>query len=64
MLSKSQVHHFDGNNIELGKIILIIHGISVANLFLLFLGTACGKMYRVAVMVISEPGDSDILEVV
>ena len=44
MLSKSYVHHFDGNNIELG--------------------TACGKMYRVAVMVISDPGDSDILEVV
>jgi large subunit ribosomal protein L30e len=44
MLSKSQVHHFDGNNIELG--------------------TACGKMYRVAVMVVSDPGDSDILEVV
>ena len=44
MLSKSQVHHFDGNNIELG--------------------TACGKMYRVAVMVIADPGDSDILEAV
>jgi len=42
MLSKAQVHHFDGNNIELG--------------------TACGRLHRVAVMTISDPGDSDILE--
>ena len=33
-------------------------------LILDIIGTACGKMYRVAVMTISEPGDSDILEVV
>ncbi|CDW88519.1 60s ribosomal protein l30 [Stylonychia lemnae] len=42
MLSKSQVHHFDGNNIELG--------------------TACGRLHRVAVMSITDSGDSDILE--
>ena len=42
MLAKSQVHHFDGNNIEMG--------------------TAVGRLHRVAVMVISDPGDSDILE--
>eukprot|EP00347_Sterkiella_histriomuscorum_P009829 403339724 len=42
MLSKSQVHHFDGNNIELG--------------------TACARLHRVAVMAITEAGDSDILE--
>ena len=42
MLSKSQVHHFDGNNIELG--------------------TAVGKLFAVSALVISDPGDSDILE--
>jgi large subunit ribosomal protein L30e len=56
MLSKSQVHHFDGNNIELGKTLKI--------LFPFRLGTACGKMYRVGVMVIHDAGDSDILEAV
>jgi ribosomal protein L30E len=29
-----------------------------------YIGTACGRLYRVAVMVVSDPGDSDILEVV
>lgn len=60
MLSKSQVHHFDGNNIELGKTSLDIWARNLTTL----LGTACGRMYRVAVMVVSDPGDSDILEVV
>ena len=42
MLAKSDVHNFDGNNVELG--------------------TACGKLFPVSAMIISDPGDSDILE--
>merc|ERR1739844_43040 len=41
MLSKTGVHHYTGNNIELG--------------------TACGKFFRVAVLSITDPGDSDII---
>lgn len=41
MLSKTGVHHYSGNNIELG--------------------TACGKYYRVSVLSITDPGDSDII---
>merc|ERR1712190_157748 len=41
MLSKTGVHHYTGNNIELG--------------------TACGKYFRVAVLSITDPGDSDII---
>ena len=42
VLAKADVHHFDGNNIELG--------------------TACGRLFSVSAMVVSDPGDSDILE--
>ena len=42
VLAKADVHHYDGNNIELG--------------------TACGRLFSVSAMIISEPGDSDILE--
>merc|ERR1739847_109232 len=41
MLSKTGVHRYTGNNIELG--------------------TACGKYFRVAVLSITDPGDSDII---
>ena len=41
MLSKTGVHHYNGDNNELG--------------------TACGKMFRVGVMSITDPGDSDII---
>ncbi|EPZ33792.1 60S ribosomal protein [Rozella allomycis CSF55] len=41
MLSKTPVHHYSGNNIDLG--------------------TACGKFFRVGVMSITDPGDSDII---
>ena len=44
VLAKSDVHHFDGNNLELG--------------------TALGKLFAVSAMIISDPGDSDILEAV
>ena len=44
MLAKADVHHFDGNNVELG--------------------TASGKLFAVSAMVITDPGDSDILETV
>jgi len=41
MLAKTGVHHYSGNNIDLG--------------------TACGKLYRVSVLSITDPGDSDII---
>jgi len=41
MLSKTNVHHYSGNNVELG--------------------TACGKLFRVGVLTITDAGDSDIL---
>mmetsp|Transcript_12365 Transcript_12365/g.18769 ORF Transcript_12365/g.18769 Transcript_12365/m.18769 type:complete len:114 (+) Transcript_12365:111-452(+) len=41
MLAKTGVHHFNGDNNELG--------------------TACGRYYRVSVMSITDPGDSDII---
>ena len=42
MLAKSDVHNFEGNNVELG--------------------TALGRLFGVSAMVITDPGDSDILE--
>jgi len=44
MLAKTGVHHYTGNNIDLG--------------------TACGKYYRVSVLSITDPGDSDIIRTV
>ena len=41
MLAKTGVHHFNGDNNELG--------------------TACGKYFRVGVLSITDPGDSDII---
>merc|ERR1712112_794361 len=41
MLAKTGVHHYNGDNIELG--------------------TACGKYFRVCVLSITDPGDSDII---
>ncbi|XP_068707127.1 large ribosomal subunit protein eL30-like [Montipora capricornis] len=41
MLAKTGVHHYTGNNIELG--------------------TACGKYFRVSILSITDPGDSDII---
>jgi len=40
-LAKSGVHHYSGNNIDLG--------------------TACGKLYRVSCLSITDAGDSDII---
>ena len=54
MLSKSAVHHYDGNNVELGK----------DSKTFISLGTACGKDYRVSALTVLDPGDSDILEAV
>ena len=42
MLAKSDVHSFEGENVELG--------------------TAIGRLFPVSAMVITDPGDSDILE--
>jgi hypothetical protein len=44
MLAKTGVHHYGGNNIELG--------------------TACGKYFRVGILAITDPGDSDIIRTV
>ena len=44
MLAKADVHHFDGNNVELG--------------------TAAAKLFAVSALVVTDPGDSDILEFV
>eukprot|EP00118_Oscarella_pearsei_P028954 m.3346 g.3346 ORF g.3346 m.3346 type:complete len:116 (+) comp9287_c0_seq1:121-468(+) len=41
MLAKTGVHHYSGNNIELG--------------------TACGRYFRVSMLSITDPGDSDII---
>uniref|UniRef100_A0A915E1Z7 Large ribosomal subunit protein eL30 n=1 Tax=Ditylenchus dipsaci TaxID=166011 RepID=A0A915E1Z7_9BILA len=41
MLSKTGVHEYHGNNIELG--------------------TACGKLFRVSMLSITDAGDSDII---
>ncbi|MCP9263090.1 60S ribosomal protein L30 [Dirofilaria immitis] len=41
MLAKTGVHHYNGNNIELG--------------------TACGKLFRVCTLSITDAGDSDII---
>ena len=39
--SKTGVHHYTGNNVDLG--------------------TACGKLHRVSVLTVTDPGDSDIV---
>ncbi|VDD94496.1 unnamed protein product [Enterobius vermicularis] len=41
MLAKTGVHHYNGNNIELG--------------------TACGRLFRVCCLSITDAGDSDII---
>ncbi|CAI5438534.1 unnamed protein product [Caenorhabditis angaria] len=41
MLAKTGVHHYNGNNIELG--------------------TACGRLFRVCTLAVTEAGDSDIV---
>lgn len=67
MLSKTNVHHFAGNNVStknirpseeafkgLWRVIwLIVQQIE--------LGTACGKLYRCSTMAVLDAGDSDIL---
>merc|ERR1711953_263993 len=42
MLAKTGVHHYKGDNIELG--------------------TACGKYFRVGCLIVTDPGDSDIIK--
>lgn len=42
MLAKTGVHHYSGNNHDLG--------------------TSCGRYFRVSVMAITDPGDSDIIK--
>ena len=42
MLARTGVHHYAGNNVDLG--------------------TACGKMFRISCLSITDPGDSDIIK--
>mmetsp|Transcript_4394 Transcript_4394/g.15373 ORF Transcript_4394/g.15373 Transcript_4394/m.15373 type:complete len:114 (+) Transcript_4394:110-451(+) len=42
MLAKTGVHHYNGNNVDLG--------------------TACGRLYRVSCLSVTDPGDSDIIK--
>lgn len=41
MLSKTGVHHYAGNNVDLG--------------------TACGKLHRVSVLTVTDPGEPVIV---
>eukprot|EP00892_Ulva_mutabilis_P009643 jgi/Ulvmu1/7050/UM033_0110.1 len=41
MLSKTEVLHYTGSNVDLG--------------------TACGRLFRVGILAITDPGDSDII---
>merc|ERR1712118_521018 len=42
MLSKTGVHHYSKNNVDLGRV--------------------CGKLFRVCIMSILDPADSDIIQ--
>jgi len=36
--------------------------VKILKIFLIFSGTACGKLHQVSLMSIIDPGDSDILQ--
>jgi large subunit ribosomal protein L30e len=68
MLSKTNVHHFAGNNVSLPKALdpakklLRGFGGSITDKIMqIELGTACGKLYRCSTMAVLDAGDSDIL---
>lgn len=62
MLAKAGVHHYHGGNYKdlQGFLISLCIVLSDNN----ELGTACGKLFRVGVMAITDPGDSDIIATV
>ena len=55
ILGGAKVCHFEGNNVELGKLNTLKFNIFIS------IGTASGRLHRVCVMSIQEVGDSDIL---
>ena len=56
MLSKTGVHHYTGSNLFFKNERNIDSKIDNLDL-----GPACGKYYRVGVLSIVDPGDSDII---
>lgn len=65
MLSKTNVHHFAGNNVSgkgpAKKPYQALEGSMLIYLDQIELGTACGKLYRCSTMAVLDAGDSDIL---
>ena len=74
MLSKTEVHHYSGMITFISFLFYCLLLYLIFSLVLLFifllkyflgnnieLGTACGKYFRVSVLSITDPGDSDIL---
>lgn len=75
MLSKTNVHHFAGNNVSIHifplfeaftslgvtKRSLLTWSASLLTKQQIELGTACGKLFRCSTMAVLDAGDSDIL---
>ncbi|KAK5196079.1 60S ribosomal protein L30 [Exophiala xenobiotica] len=69
MLSKTNVHHFAGNNVSENQEQTLrrsspgaLEGLWLIRDFVqIELGTACGKLYRCSTMAVLDAGDSDIL---
>jgi large subunit ribosomal protein L30e len=73
MLSKTNVHHFAGNNVSIHifplfeafvsgeRVTLDLGGHNLLTMQQIELGTACGKLFRCATMAVLDAGDSDIL---
>lgn len=68
MLSKTNVHHFAGNNVSdhrtydpAKKLARALEGQITDSNAQIELGTACGKLYRCSTMAVLDAGDSDIL---
>ena len=71
MLAKTNVIHFNGSkllgcNLDLNRTEMNLTRLIISTQFIsdnTALGTACGKFFKVAMMSITDAGDSDILEV-
>ena len=68
MLSKTNVHHFAGNNVSSQTSQCVPREEASRRLWRALtdslqieLGTACGKLYRCSTMAVLDAGDSDIL---
>ena len=70
MLAKTNVIHFSGSKLFRSSYMFLDALISAVSQQLMFnihadntaLGTVCGKFFKVAMMSITDAGDSDILE--